>query len=84
MNKKKLPVDSIDPEKYYSASSIIQNGWFPWFKQPLTFLKRLKSKEGIELYRPVTSVQGLQTRYNIKGQTILDVIDLANEGKLEI
>ena len=79
-----VPIDTLDVQAYYSASFIIQNKWFPWFKQPQTFLKRLKTKEGRNMYKPIIATRGLQTRYNILGQTILDIRKLADEGKLTI
>jgi hypothetical protein len=81
----KVPASKIKTEEYYSATRIIKSGWFPWIKSSMTFLQMLRSEDkAMKLYKPVVRQKGQQTRYLIKGETILSIIKKSEEGKLEI
>lgn len=81
---KPINIKDIDENEYYSASRIIKNGWFPWIRSALTFVKMLKIKKARDLYKPIIRKAGRQTRYYIKGEIILDVISKSEDGTLEI
>ena len=72
----------INPERYYAASTIIKNGWLPWILHAKTFKEVLETKEGQELYKPVVRTAGGYTYRKIKGETLIDVIKKADDGKL--
>lgn len=74
----------IDKNEYYAATRVIINGWFPWIKSPMTFMAMMREKKSRQLYRPIIRKAGSQTRYYIKGETILEVIKLSEEGDLKI
>lgn len=74
----------IDPEKYYAATVVVHNGWFPWVKSAMTIMSMMKEKKAQELYKPVIRKVGKVTRYYIKGSTVVDIIRAADEGRLKI
>lgn len=75
--------NQINPETYYSASEIIRQKWFPWIKHINTFRNIMNTPEGQEKYRPVIRSAGKYTFIKIKGENILKVIDLAEQGQLK-
>lgn len=74
----------IDPEKYYSASKVIANGFFPWIKSTMTFTNMLNTERGVEIYKPIIRQAAKNKRYFIKGSTIIEIRELAEKGELEI
>ena len=82
--KQQTKLNSIDPTKYYAASTIIKNGWFPWIKHITTFRNMIDTEEGKKLYKPVIRVAGKYTFNKIKGSTIIDIIELSDKGLLRI
>ena len=76
-------MEKINPDKYYSASKIVKNGWL-WMKSPMTFFALLKRKEGLETFKPIVLSKGKYTYYKIKGSILIEVLGKINKGKLEI
>lgn len=79
--RKPLTRDTIDPERYYSSFELFDNKILPWIRSRNTLTEILTSPRGIELFKPVLKVT---RRYNIKGENILNVLALADQGKLEL
>ena len=73
---------TIKPDEYYSASTIIRNHWLPWIKHINTFKSILDTPEGVEMYKPIIRTAGQYTYRKIKGEFLLNVIKLADKGKL--
>ena len=78
-------MNTIDPEKYYTPSEIAKNKLLPWATNIQTFMTRLKRETSDEIYKPIkiTTKTGA-TRLHIKGQTLIDLLALADEGKLQL
>jgi hypothetical protein len=79
-----LSTDTINPNEYYAATTIIRRKWFPWIKSQMTFMGMIKTKKAQLMYEPIIRQAGKQTRYYISGKKILEIKKLAEEGKLII
>ena len=77
------PKIEIVPEKYYSASAAIVNGFFPWIKSIMTMTTVLQTEEGLLLYQPIVKQGKKYKKYQIKGSKILEIRDLAEKGQLK-
>ena len=77
-----MKTPDINPEEYYSASTIIRNKWLPWIKHVNTFKSILDTPEGVTMYKPIIRTAGQYTYRKIKGECLLEVIKLADRGKL--
>jgi hypothetical protein len=82
--RQKLTRETIQKDEYYSASRLGMDKIFPWMKSPMTILKRIKTEEGRKLFKPIVSTIGIATYYKIKGETVLEILDLADRGLLNI
>lgn len=75
----------LEPDKYYTVSSIMRYGYFPWVRSPMTLHKILKEKG--PLYKTLNPIERTTSKghsYLIKGEKIQNVIKLIEEGKLKI
>ena len=80
MNSK---IKDIDPGKYYTASQVVKNGWTMW-SAVLSFTTFLNTEEGKRLYKPIIFTQGAVKRYKILGSSIIEVLEKADKGELNI
>lgn len=76
-------IKEIEPEKYYSASQIIKNNWL-WMSTVLTLTSFLNTEEGKRLLKPILIERGAVKRYQIKGDAIIEVLELVEKGELHI
>ena len=72
----------IKPTEYYSYTTIIKNNWIPWIKHATTFKRILETKEGAELYKPVTTEIKKKIFRKILGENLLAVLKAGKTGKL--
>ena len=79
-----LTRSSILSEEYYSPSVLMRNNIFPWIKSTMTFMSIIKSERGRELFKPIIKESNKTKRYYIKGEDVIKVLELADNGKLEI
>lgn len=80
MDDRKLP----EPNKYYSASAIINEGFLgDWVKSKSGFIQLLKTERGQEVFEPIIK-QGKYMSFKIKGQKVLDVMKLIEAGELRL
>ena len=70
----------IDPAQYYSLTQIIQNGFIPWVKS-LPTLRSWVKKNG--LFKEITTGEGNARRYYVKGSSLIEIVKLADKGKLK-
>jgi hypothetical protein len=74
----------INPETWYPASKIINNGWLPWIKSAAQFRDvYLKTEEARALYKPIIKETPKKIFYKIRGQTLIDIINKANNKGLK-
>jgi len=77
--------DLPETGKYYSASAIIKKRFLgDWMKSIMTFLALLRTERGREVFKPITKEFGSRTTYKVKGETLLEVIDLIERGELKM
>ena len=76
--------DDIKPDDYYSPSELMVGNIFPWMKSTMTLMAVLKSEKGSQLLKPIIRRGQRNVRYYIKGSDILHMLDLADQGKLEL
>lgn len=80
MENRPLPI----PDKYYSAGAIIREGFLgDWIKSRKGFTDLLRTERAQELFKPIIK-QGKYMSFKIKGQSILDVIELIDKGELTL
>jgi len=80
MNERKI----LEPHKYYSAGTIIREGFLgDWIKSRKAFTDLLRTEKAQALFKPITK-SGKYMTFKIKGQNVLDVMKLADEGKLNL
>ena len=73
-----------EPNKYYSAASIIREGFLgDWMKSRKAFTDLLRQERAQEVFKPIIK-QGRYMTFRIKGQTLLDVIQLIEKGELRL
>jgi hypothetical protein len=72
----------INPEEYYSVRFLTDNKVFPWMISHHALTKYLETEAGKVLLKPVVRQTKSHTRYLIKGETILTVLELAQKGVL--
>lgn len=75
-------INPINPDKYYSAKKVSQMGVLPWSSN-MTFIKNLKDPYWAAIFNPIIEQKKNTKRFYIKGQNIIDFIQLAKEGKLK-
>jgi hypothetical protein len=71
----------IDETKYYSLAQIIENKYIPWIGSIPTLRKWVKRDE--QLFKTISKGVGFGRRYFIKGSALVEVLKLAEEGKLK-
>ena len=71
----------IDAEKYYSLTQIIQENFIPWIKSLPTLRSWVKRDD--DLFKTITTGEKHAKRYFVKGSTLLEIIKLADTGKLK-
>lgn len=79
-----LTKETIQKEEYYSPSQLMRCNIFPWIKSTMTLMAIIKSEKGKELFKPIIRESAKNRRYYIKGEDILNVLDLADKGELKI
>ena len=78
---KALTRETIKPDGYYTPTELHENGIFPWIKSKITLMEIINSAKGIEMFKPIVKVT---RRYNIKGENVIKILELADAGKLEL
>jgi len=77
--------ESINPEKYYSARSIIGMNIpeLPW-RSTMSFYKRLNNPIWVNMLKPLVVISPKSKRkyYHIKGKNLLEVIALIQKGNM--
>lgn len=76
--------EDIKFEEYYTPSELMANNIFPWWNSTMTFMEKMKSEVGMDLFRPIITVGKKNRRYKIKGENVLKVLELADKGELKI
>ena len=70
----------IRPDEYYSISAIINNNLISWIGHRDTLRKKIK--KNIMLFKPLVIMNGKRTYYRIRGETLIEINQLADKGKL--
>ena len=76
----------INPNKYYSLRQIFKLEIFTWIKS-FTTLRRLVRRDiekDTNLFKAIIVGQGRGTRYKIKGQILIDVLEKIEKEGLTI
>ena len=84
MPRKIITRQTIDSEEYYTPSELMVNNIFPWWESTTTLMSKIKSEKGMELFKPIIVLGKTNRRYKIKGENILAVLALADNGQLEL
>lgn len=72
----------IDPDEYYSVAEIIDNDLLPYIGHRNTL--KLKIEANLKLFKPITIKTDSKVSYKIKGETLIELNKLSNEGKLTL
>ena len=75
-------IEKIKKDKWYSARFLIVNEVFPWIKSLSTLIRWVESNQ--ELFKPIIKEGKTGKRYHFKGETILELLEKANSGELEV
>ena len=70
---------NIDPQKYYSAKSVVDMKVLPWINRS-TFSKKIIKYENI--FKPKREQKAIMPRIFIKGENIIKFIKLFEQNKL--
>tara|TARA_R110000868_G_scaffold162400_2_gene393611 strand:- start:50 stop:286 length:237 start_codon:yes stop_codon:yes gene_type:complete len=71
----------IDPDKYYTAKSIVDSNLVHW-KSRMTFVKKLREDKWNKLFNPIMEKAGDTIRFYIKGENIIKYKEyIKNENK---
>lgn len=81
MTDRKIP----EKNKYYSAGAVVKEGFLgDWVKSRKGFIDILNSERGQEVFKPIIRQSTKYTYYKIKGQTLIDVLELIDKGELRL
>jgi len=81
MDDRKLP----EANKYYSATAVMKEGFLgDWKKSRKSFTDYLRTERGQEVFKPIIKQNKKNETFKIKGQMILDVIDMIEQGTLRL
>lgn len=79
MEERKLP----ETDKYYSAGAVVREGFLgDWVRSRKSFIDLLKLDSSKELFKPIIIKGEKYIRYRVKGQHILNVMKMIEEGTL--
>lgn len=79
-----LTRETIDPEEYYSPALLMRCKIFPWWESNMTFMAKLQTEQGMELFKPVITQGPTNRRFKIKGENVLKVLAMADAGELKL
>ena len=71
-------------DMYYTPSHLMRSNLFPWVLSTMTLMAIIKSPRGKELFKPIIRQGKKNVRYYIKGADVLHVLELADQGRLEL
>ena len=72
----------IDPEKFYSARELCRSRLLPW-ASAITFASRLRTDEYVRsILKPSIFKRGMYLSYRIKGENVIEFLDLQDKGEL--
>lgn len=78
-------VNTPNPNKYYSATAIINGGFLgDWVKSISGLIEILKTERGAEVFKPIRKQNKEYVTYKVKGQTLLDIMKLIDKGELSL
>lgn len=76
-----LTKETINPEKYYSASQIAGSKLLPW-TSVMTFTAKLRDPAWQSYFNPLIEQGQHSIRYKIKGSALLTVLRLIENGEI--
>ena len=78
MNK---DIKKIDPDQFYTAKNVVDMKILPC-KSRATFYKMLLEPKWSKIFKPIVDRKNILTRYSIRGENIINYINLRDSGKL--